>query len=303
VCDVRKQVGRVVVAALAAGAVATGCAGPSQVGSAVIIGDRSVSLESVQSQLATALGKPDQVAQLKQQGGSEADVARGIVTQQVLHDLLGRQAAAQGIAVTDQQVDQELATNGGADQVLDSSLYDLATLRDRVRDNLIAAELARKVVGGLSVKVDLVAATSEADADAKAATLAAGGPAADALFADANTSARGQDIQAVNYPDDAGTVLFGTPVGQVVVFQPSAQQAGWIVFRVVDRRTDVASPPDAVNNLSQQQLVSIGERQLQPVADQVGVTVNPRYGVWDPIQLRVVGADQKTGEILSPPAG
>jgi hypothetical protein len=293
-------VGRVILAVAAAGAVATGCGGPSQVGSAVIIGDRAVPLESVQSQLATALGKPDQVAQLKQQGGSEADVARSIVTQQVLHDLLGRQAAADGIAVSEQQVDAELASNGGADQVLDSSLYDLATLRDRVRDNLIAAQLARNVVGGLSVKVDLVAATSEADANAKAATLAAGGPAADALFADQNTSAKGQDIQAVNYPDDAGTVLFGTPVGDVVAFQPSAQQAGWIVFRVVERRTDVASPPDALNNLSQQQLVSIGERQMQPVADQVGVTVNPRYGVWDPIQLRVVGADQKAGEILTP---
>jgi hypothetical protein len=300
---VRRQVGRVLgvaAAVVTAGAVATGCAGPSQVGSAVIVGDNAVSLESVQSQLATALGKPDQVAQLKQQGGSEADVARSIVTQQVLHDLLGRQAAAQGIAVSDQQVDAELAGNGGADQVLDSSLYDLPTLRDRVRDNLIAAQLARNVVGGLSVKVDLLAATSEADAEQKAAVLAAGGPAADALFGDPNTSARGQDIQAVNYPDDAGTVLFGTPVGDVVVFQPSAQQASWIVFRVVERRTDVTSPPEALNNLSQQQLVSIGERQLQPVADQVGVTVNPRYGVWDPIQMRVVGADEKAGEILTP---
>jgi hypothetical protein len=300
---VRRQVGRVLevaVAVVAAGAVATGCGGPSQVGSAVIVGDNAVSLESVQSQLATALSKPDQVSQLKQQGGSEADVARSIVTQQVLHDLLGRQAAAQGITVSEQQVDSALADNGGADQVLDSSLYDLPTLRDRIRDNLIAAQLARNVVGGLSVTVDLVAATSEADADAKAATLAAGGPAADALFADQNTSAKGQAIQAVNYPDDAGTVLFGTSVGDVVVFQPSAQQASWIVFRVTDRRTDVASPPEALNNLSQQQLVAIGERQLQQVADQVGVNVNPRYGVWDPIQMRVVDADQRAGEILTP---
>lgn len=297
----RKQVVRVVVAVAAAGAVATGCgSAPSQVGSAVIIGDRSVPLESVQSQVQTALAKPGQVAQLKQQGGSEADVARGIVTQQVLHDLLGRQAAADGIAVSEQQVDAELAGNGGADQVLDSSLYDLSTLRERVRDNLIAAQLARNVVGGLSVTVDLVAATSQAEADGKAKVLAAGGPAAEALFADVNTAARGQTIQAVNYPDDAGTVLFGTPVGDVVVFQPSAQQAGWIVFRVTDRRTDVASPPDALNNLSQQQLVAIGERTLQPVADRVGIVVNPRYGVWDPVQMRIVGADEKAGEILHP---
>jgi len=44
---VRRQVGRVILAVAAAGAVATGCGGPSQVGSAVIIGDRAVPLGSV----------------------------------------------------------------------------------------------------------------------------------------------------------------------------------------------------------------------------------------------------------------
>ncbi len=298
----REQVGRVVVAVLAAGVVATGCGGPNQAGSAVIVGSEAVPLEAVQSQVETALAKPDQLAQLAEQGGDPADVARSIVTREVLHELLTRRAAEEGISVTDAQVEAELAENGGADAVLESSLYDADTLRERVRDDLIAAELARREVGGLSVTADLVAATSQDEADRVAARLAAGGPEAEALFANQQTSARGQVYQAATTPDAAATVLFGAPEGSVVSFQPSPEQSTWIVFRVVDRRTDAATPAEAVSSISQQQLVAIGERLLQPVADEVGVNVNPRYGVWDPIQLRVVAEDERSGSILTPAA-
>jgi hypothetical protein len=97
-------------------------------------------------------------------------------------------------------------------------------------------------------------------------------------------------------------VLFGTPVGGVVSFQPNPQQASWIVFRVTDRRTDVQSPPDALSSLSRTDLTAIGQRLLQPVADEVGVRVNPRYGVWDPIRMQVVAEDERAGEVLLPPA-
>jgi hypothetical protein len=88
----------------------------------------------------------------------------------------------------------------------------------------------------------------------------------------------------------------------VVAFPPSPQQSTWIVARVVDRRTDAPSDPAAVSSISQSQLVAIGERLLQPTADQVGIRVNPRYGVWDPIQLRIVGEGQQVGSILPPVA-
>ena len=60
------------------------------------------------------------------------------------------------------------------------------------------------------------------------------------------------------------------------------------MFKVTDRRTNAPSDPAAVSNISQSQLITIGERLLQPDAETLGVRVNPRYGVWDPIQLRVV---------------
>ena len=292
-----------VTAVAVVGAVISGCGSPGQAGSAAIVGSEVVPLETVQAQLDVALSKPDQVARLTEQGGGAADVARSIVTREVLHDLLNRRAAVEGIVVTDTQIDAELAGSGGAAAVLESSLFDESTLRRRVRDDLVATELAQRSVGGLAVAADLVAATSRVDAEEKARILATGGPEADALFADQQTSARGVVYQAATTPEVAGTVLFGTPVGGVVAFRPDPQQSTWIVFKVVDRRTDAPSDPAAVSSISRTQLITIGERLLQPTGAEVGVRVNPRYGVWDPIQLRVVPADQQVGTILPPAAG
>lgn len=296
------QVGRVAAAVAVLGAVISGCGGPAQAGSAVIIGADAVPLTRVQSQLDVALSKTDQIARITAQGGTTADLSRSIVTREVLHDLLQRRAVAEGIVVTAAQIDAELAGSGGVDAIVDGSLYDHSTLRERVRDDLIAAQLAKRSVAGLAVTVDLVAATSRADAEAKAQTLLRGGPAADALFTDSRVAERGTTVAAVSSPNEAGSVLFGVPVGGVVAFQPNPQASTWIVFKITDRRTDVPSDPAAVDNMSQAQLTAIGERLLQQDADESGVRVNPRYGVWDPIQLRVVADGQQTGLVLPPAA-
>jgi hypothetical protein len=299
---VRMQVGRVVAAAVVVGAVVSGCGGPSQAGTAVFIGEGAVPLERVQTQLDMALSKGDLIAQITAQGGSTADIARIVVTRAVMHDLLALRAAEEGIVVTDAQVDAFITENGGADALLDGSLYDLPMLRERVRDDLIAEQLAQREVAGLAVTADLVGATSRADADAKAATLRAGGAEAEALFGDPGTSARDTTFDAASSPENASSVLFGVPVGTVVTFQPSPEEATWIVARVVDRRTDAPSDPAVISSISRAQLVAIGERMLQPTADRVGIRVNPRYGVWDPVQLRIVAEDQRAGTVLPPVA-
>jgi hypothetical protein len=296
------QVGRVAAAVAVIGAVVSGCGGPNQAGTAVIVGDNAIPIERVQTQLDAALAKKDLVAQITAQGGTTADLTRSIVTRAVLHDLLDRRAAQDGIVVTDAQIDAFIAERGGAGALLDGSLYDLPMLRQRVRDDLIAAQLAQREVGGLAVTADLVAATSRASADAAAAALQAGGPQADALFNDPRTSARGQTFDAVSSPDNASTVLFGVPVGSVVAFQPNPQQSTWIVARVTDRRTGAPSDPAALAGISQTQLIAIGERLLQPTADQVGIRVNPRYGVWDPVEMRIVAEGQQVGTVLPPVA-
>jgi hypothetical protein len=300
---VYRRVGRVLAAVAVVGAVVSGCGGgPSQVGSAVIVGSTAVPLEQVQSRLDVALGKKDAVAQLASSGVGPPDIARDVVTRTVLHDLLDRTAAADGIVVTEADVDAALAEGGGAEAALEQTLYDLPALRERVRDRIVAARHAQRVVPGLTVTADLIAATSRDDAAEKARILAAGGPEADALFAqNPDTSRRGMSYQAATSPEAASTVLFGLPPGRTAYFQPSPQ-SGWIVLRVTDRREDPNANPSPVAALGESDLATIGERLLQPLAEQVGVRVNPRFGVWDPISMRVVPENQTDGGIL-PPAG
>ena len=44
------------------------------------------------------------------------------------------------------------------------------------------------------------------------------------------------------------------------------------------------------------------EAEVVPASEELGVQVNPRFGVWDPIQLAVVDADQTAGTIVRAPA-
>jgi hypothetical protein len=298
--DVYRQVGRALAVVATVGVVVSGCgAGPSQVGSAVIVGTTSVPLEQVQSRLDVALGKTDVVAQLASSGVGAPDIARDVVTGAVMHDLLARTAATEGITVSEADVDAALQESGGADAALSQSLYDLSAIRERVRDRLIAVKHAQRIVPGLTITADLVAANSRDDAAAKARVLATGGPEADALFAsNPETSRRNMSYQAVRSPEAASTVLFGLPVGRTAYFQPSPQQGGWIVLRVTDRQEDANADPSAAASLGDSDLAAIGDRLMQPLSEEVGVRVNPRFGVWDPVSMRVVAADQQGGAIL-----
>ena len=295
-----RQVGRALAVVATVGVVVSGCgSGPSQVGSAVIVGSTAIPLEQVQSRLDVALGKTDAVAQLASSGIGPPDIARDVVTGAVLHDLLTRTAAADGITVTEADVDAALAESGGADAALSQSLYDLSAVRERVRDRIIAVRHAERIVPGLMVTADLIASETRDDAAAKARVLAAGGPEADALFAEnPQNSRRSLSYKAVDSPEAASTVLFGLPVGRTAYFQPSPQQGGWIVLRVTDRKEDPKADPNAAASLGDSDLAAIGQRLLQPLAEEVGVRVNPRFGVWDPISMRVVAANQEGGAIL-----
>ena len=296
-----RQVGRVLAVVATVGAVVSGCAaGPSQLGSAVIIGSTSVPLQQVQSQLDVALGKSEVVGQLAGNGIGPPEIARDLVTRTVLHDLLGRVAADERIVVSDADVDAALEQSGGSDATLDRTVYDLPALRDRIRDRLIAARHAQRVVPGLTVTADVIGASSREDAADKARILAAGGPEMDALFAaNEGSSVRGMPYKGADSPEAASTVLFGLQPGSTAYFQP-APQSGWVVLRVTDRREEPNANPAAVSQLGESDLATIGERLLQPLAEQVGVRVNPRFGVWDPISLRVMPADQVEGAILPP---
>lgn len=302
----RMQVRRVVAAAVAvtAAVVVSGCGGPVQAGSAAIVGTDVVPLERVQSKLVTALAIAAE--QQPRSQDDPAEISRGIVTQEVMHNLLARRAAQDGIVVTDAQVDAYVEANGGVDTVRSDLLSDGPTLREWVRDLLVAEQIGQRVAPGLAVTIDMLFVASRDEARQVAHTLAAGGPAADALFIPSRNPALDATFQAASSPNEAAAVVFGVPVGTVGYFALDQAGTQWLVFRVVDRRTDMPSDPAAISSISQTQLALIGRRAVQPDSQALGIRVNPRYGEWDPVLSQVVAEGRQGGEIIlpsAPPAG
>lgn len=297
----RSGVKRVLAGVVAVGALVGGCgSGPSQVGAAVIVGDTVVSEQQVRQTIRAAVGREGEAGRTAalagQAPGTELDpelVARSIVTEAVRHELLGRVAASEGIAVSEAQVDERIATMGGIGTVGPALGLLSPDPRQVVRDRMIAEELGRRYFDRISVRFDFVTAVDEADAQAKRATVLAGGPAADALFRTGQTD---QVADAVTSPTLI-EILGGIPSGSVVVL-PDGQ--GWVVARVTERRTDLPPPAPGTavaDAVPQESLEALGVQLLRPLADELGVRPNPRYGVWDTTQLRVVGADDQVGSI------
>lgn len=304
----RRRVGRVVAAVAVVGAMVSGCgSGPSQIGSAAIVGSDVIPLSTVQDQIALALSpeKAQAVAGRNQGAGGGYDapqVAREIVTSAILGDLLDRRTAEEGIAISDADLDAALATAGSPDELAQASLYTPEVQREKIRDDLAAAALGARYVDRLGVTLEFVALPTEEEATGAARAVAAGGPGADAVFADAPPEQRAQQVRAVDNPALATSFAFGTPAGSVIVLRPAQDGAPWTVIRILERTTDLTPEgPSALDRFGRSDLQLIGYRLLQPASEELGVQVNPRFGVWDPIQLAVVDADQTAGTIVRAP--
>lgn len=292
----------VCVVVVAAAAVLTGCgSGPNQVGSAAIVGSTGVSLGDTQQRIDAALAKPGLLDQLKLQGDKAADISREVVSRSVQHVLLEEAARREKIRVTDEQVNAELTREGGVDALVEATIYDKDSVRDAVRDQLVAQALARKLLPKLAVTVDVTNAKSREDAVAKARKMASGPSGAAAVLAADPRAQRGLQLRAALVPQSAASFLFGTPAGSVVAAQTSPAPDGWTVLRVTSRNTSAPGGAPKASPLSQlddSTLDDIGRRFTQPLAQELGVRVNPRYGVWDPLRLAVLAPGTPAGLVL-----
>jgi hypothetical protein len=54
----------------------------------------------------------------------------------------------------------------------------------------------------------------------------------------------------------------------------------------------------AVSQLDDRSISMIGRRLTQPLSEELGVRVNPRYGAWDPVALGVLPPDQANSMII-----
>lgn len=281
-----------------------GCgAGPTQAGSAVIVGQSTVPLAEIQRRMDIALAKPGLAEQLRAQGNTTAELARELASRQAQHLLLEQAARRAGVRVDEAAVSAELARRGGVDMLLETSIFDEAGLRQAVRDELIAIEIARRHLDRLAVTLDLVDAGTRAAAVDMAQRMAAGPAQADAVLAEAGAAAQ-RDLRLVAAVDPSAAVTFpfGTPAGTVVAFQNSQDPNSWVVARITERTAPVYPPGDpriqVANRLDEATLDAIGRRLTQPLAIELGVRVNPRYGVWDPLSMAVAPDSGSVGMLL-----
>lgn len=279
----RTQVGRVVAAVAVVGAMLSGCGGgPSQVGSAVIVGDTAIPLGAVQDDIVTALG-PDKAPVAAQLGLTDQQaVSRYVVSDAVRHALLADRAAAEGLTVTEADVDAALAAGGPA------ALFDGERARQSARDGLLAGALGAREVDRLTVTLDLAVVPPPEDARAVGRALVAG---------DAGVPTQQLEIPAAQALGQFPLFPFGTPVGSVVVLEPSEEGAQTEVVRITGRGQGAAAAPVA-GQVPPELLASFGYQLLQ--SDAGDVQVNPRYGVFDPLQMSVVDPDDVVGTVLAP---
>jgi hypothetical protein len=328
---IRRSVGMLVGLSAAAVLLSACGSGPSQVGSALIVGSTSVSVDQVQQELDNVLSQP--AVQTAQKQGKLDEVSRSIVTRHALHQLVLRAEGQYHITATDQQVDALITQIGGQSKAATELSVDPAQVRDSVKDVLVEAALARKYADTLAVNFGYITASTRADAVTYADKIAANPGSLDTIVNTANAAAQASGSQTgagetaaqltvtqflasvqqgqqqaaqsgQSAPVENDGPVFGSPANTVVVFQPDAQTNPiWVVALIKSRTTATATAPagaSAADSSDIGTLSTLGQSLLQSEAASAGITVSPRYGVWDLADMRVIAANDQTAGLELP---
>lgn len=266
---------------VAAAVLLTGTACATSATSAAVVGDTVITEQSVFDQTAQAAGQADQPLTVEQMAFGN----RLFTTQDIRSALLAEVAQERGVVVTDAQVNAAMAGSGSTTGPRDAGSYRDLLLLEALLSGQGAEPFAYTNV---TVTVD-GARTSTRDQAivVRKAILAvpAGAPLPELDGAD---PFRGESLDLSAVPDQLVDGVLSARPGDVLINEGTD---GFYVIRVTDRSEQPAQVSATAiltaPNLGVQR--QVGEiALLQRYAEQVGVTVNPRMGVWDPVTLQVV---------------
>jgi hypothetical protein len=309
--------GRRLVIAVAAAVVAwllVGCAnGPNQVGAAAIVGDTVIPLETVRGWFDRVVADRERKERARANGQFD-DIGRLIVTEAIRHELLRQAAERENLRVSENQVTELLDQLGGPARAVESQsqasgagwlLYDETNIRDRVRDQLVELELARKYYDSTRIKFHGLDVEERDEALGIARQLADDPSRVRDIIEDARGKGlpAGADIELSlsDSPQEAARLpLFAVPAGSAMVLACHAMacvtpSAVWEVVYVEERESD--APPSTNENkvdvdaVNESDLAGVGQRLLAPLMRDVRVELNPRYGVWESVNLEAVEND------------
>jgi foldase protein PrsA len=312
-------------AALAVGALA-GC--DTSPGAAAIIGSQRISSHSLQTAVDRALADPTAQQQL---GANRVNFVRTELSRLITNVLITR-AADEHITASNADVDQELASleqQAGGEQQLEQqaagSGVPKAELRTFLRYFVLQQKIGAKLVSAVPISPQQLQSAYQSQIDQfdqvdSAHILVKTKAEADAILAQVRQNPSSFAALAAKDSLDTGSKNAGGALG----FQPHSQfvkpfadaifaakpgtfievqsQFGWHVVHVIAHRTTTLeqATPQLKASLLQPQQQALMQKELATVAKQLGVHVNPRYGVWDPKTDSVVAAPAKGG--LSSPA-
>jgi hypothetical protein len=291
-----------IVVATALVLTASACSQP--LGAGVVVGDVQVPETTIQDDAGQVIDEyTNPSASLGTAG--QLDITRAVATNAIRHQLVQAAAKANGITVDEAEVNQTLQSIGENKAGVASELkIPQAQVDDFVRDLAVLQALLKAApeggteVDNPSVVVDYVTANSRDEAVTLRAKFLNDPAAMDAAIASAptdpstgsSTAVKGAAASLVKNPGLASSGIFLAEKGDILLIPSSGEQV--LVVRVNEatserlKITSESLPTDSTTGA-----IDVLSLLLIPYAEQEGVTVNPRYGQWDPRSLQVVPND------------
>jgi hypothetical protein len=298
---------RSIVLALVVAVLIAGC-GSGQFGTAAFVGGTEIPVSQVHEALVAVLDRegPQTRAQLVA-GQQLDDLSRKLVTVRIRHQLLEIAAQRAGLRADQAQVDRMITAVGGAEAASKGTIFDAASYREQTEDKLVMAALGRAALLSSSVTVDYTTAATRAAARQRVQELSQAGSKRARQMIDEDVRAGkeaelGKRIVAADDPVFATTPAFGVAEDTVVAFQLDNTQP-WVIMVVknhTNRGAQASAHAPQIDQIQPAVLEAIGLRQLTRVSGEVGVRLNPRYGVWDPVNVEVVSGENETGGFVAP---
>jgi hypothetical protein len=270
----------------------TGCT--MQAGSAYLVDGHSVSDSSVQHD-ASVFAKENVTTTLT--NAESASFNRAQITFAIRHVLIAKALAAKGVVVSDDelaaakaQVEARGSTANLPAQVGVPKAQEAEVLHDVVAlDDLVKAlPAAGTPVSNVSVTAEGVPATTRDEAVALRSRFISDPAAMDAAVSAAGTSGIAKKVYDLVQTPAAGVAGLYQPSADAVVIVPGS--TGYLVLRTSGRSVTPTNLTQAafsaVSGLSD--AFALGALLLAPYQSDAGISVNPRYGVWDPATLQVI---------------
>ena len=318
--------------ALAAGTallLLTGCGdGEVRPGAAAIVGTDRIEIDALQALVDRGLADPQAAQQL---GADRAAFQRSALSRLINNEILAEAAEDEGVDVTEGEVDAQLALfaeQAGSREALEMQAAQSGVspedLRPFVRSIVLDQALGDEVTADIDVaQADLEALYQENIAqfdrvrtrhilvpDEKTAREILANVQKDrsrfaALAAqfstDTSNKDNGGDLGLAGrgqFVPEFEEAIFGAEEGEVVLVQT---QFGWHVVEVLDRQTRTlaeVTPELRRSALQSVRQTRVGEL-IRAKAAELGVKVNPRFGVWNPETGTVEAAPDPNG-VLTP---